>query len=336
MKTALVCALLLLASCQGAGERDVLDQELEQVPPLARALPQFQAPLEALLGALKANEDEHARAILGRMWALGPDQATSELLQSFERILAGRESVKAVEWRLETHAAELPAELQSAVPTARGFALRARLINHTDERLELRPGPATIETRREELSKQGAITRGVELRPFEFSQALILEPQAQLEVPLAEFFLAPREQESAVRLSFALELRSGVLLRGGRELPAMRWQVQPVRQSALDASLGARIAPEDLVARLASSDDARELLRWSARVDDTQGAQALALLAQALERASRVDLERFSKALAWLCGERVPDDAPSIARWLAQWQAPTPKPDLVLRPQRSP
>jgi hypothetical protein len=297
---------------------------------MARLEPRLQAGVDLLRQSLEAGEDEQGRAILSRLWALAPDEPSAELLRSFERILAGREAVKALELRLVAEPRELPTDLFSRMPAALGYALQLEVRNPLTSALRLVPGPATLASVREEVSVGGAIVRSQELRPFQFSSALEIPAGGELRVPLAEFFLAPRERELAVRLAFTLELRAGTLLRDGQELPAMRWNVTSTRACAATPRLREAGPQADLVALLHSDADALALLESAIAVPKERVAKTLEDLCAALERATRVDLARCHKALCWLAGEALAEDPEGLQRWISAQRPLIPRPELQL------
>lgn len=333
MKFAPACALLLLASCQGIGGRDAFVDPGGTAPTpaaLARAEPRFHAGLESLQQALRSNEDEEARRILGRLWALGPDESTASLLRIFERILGGREAVNAVHLTLKAQPRELPGEFLERMPGARGYALELEILNTLDSSLELRPGPATLVSVREELSNSGAIVRSQDLRPFQLPASIQLAPQGSQRIQLAEFFLAPREQERAVRLGFQLELRSGSMLRDGAQLPAMRWRIVPAAVSERSPRLKATGGIEELLSGLRGISRDSELLDAAVRIPDSGREAALERLCEALDPATRIDLSRCHKALSWLSGESLPEDPAQLQSWVRSRRPQVSKPALVL------
>jgi hypothetical protein len=334
MRFAPVCALLLLASCQGTGGRDAVSAPTPAA--IARAEPRFVGALEALQEALRSNEDEAAQAILNRIWSLGPDQATAELLRVFERVLNGRATVRALALELLVDPLPLPRELEERLPGASGHALTLEIRNPLSSALVLQPGPATLGSVREELTNGGAIVRSEDLRPFALPRSIELPPQGRVELPLAEFFLAPRPSERAVRLRFALELRSGTLLCEGQELPAMRWVVAPVSACTRTERLRDALEPGELMALLRTDTDERGLLDAAARIAEDQRAAALRRLCQALDPATRVDLARFHKALSWLAGESLPEDPVRLQEWIRARRPQPPRPSLVLPSESGP
>ncbi|MEY2785332.1 MAG: hypothetical protein RL277_1542 [Planctomycetota bacterium] len=329
MRIAPACALLLLASCQGAGGR-AFEPGTPSAPTPTRVEPRLQAGIDSLRQSLEAGEDEQARAILSRLWSLGPDEPSAELLRSFERVLGGRESVKALDLRLVAEPRELPAELRSRMPAAMGYALQLQVRNPLTSPLRLVPGPATLASVREEVSAGGAIVRSQELRPFQLNSALEIPAEGELRVPMAEFFLAPRDNELAVRLAFTLELRAGTLLRDGQELPAMRWNVTGSRTCAATQRLREAGAQADPHALLRSDADALALLEAAIAVPEERVAQTLADLCAALDPATRVDLTRCHKALCWLAGEALPEDPSRLQQWISARRPARPRPDLKL------
>ncbi len=340
---ALACAAvaLLLAACRGTGERaasvpDASGAQAAPAPELEASVSARFAPgVEALKRAVAAGDDDLARALIGQLDSLGPDERAWKLLRAFERILDGRAAVHTLALALACEALPDGTLLPGAQPGAQCWRLLFRAQNTGLEHIELLPGPATLSTTRTELGRRGGESSTQETRSFDKLKRLDLAPGAQAEVELARFFLDPPEGVLAVRLEFALELRSGVLEREGRELPAMHFSVVPARAARHAAELPeATLTPEELLAASASLSKTEELLALAVRTDPGPGGAALPDLERALADLPRPRLELWIPALRWLAGPQVPTDVDGLRGWLRGQEqarsAKAPRPALVL------
>jgi len=345
---ALACAAaaLLLAACRGTGER----ADSSAKAPLPAATPQpapevdarFAPGLEALERALAAGEDELARALIMQLDSLGPDERVWQFVRGYERILDGRAGVRSLALTLVCVPEPAGTALPGAQPGAQVWRLVFQARNTGTERIELNPGPATLTATHTDLGSRGTEARALETRSFDKLKRIDLDPGAQSEVELARFFIDPLSGQLAVRLDFTLELRSGVLQRAGRELPAMRIAVAPARATRHSADLPeARLTPEELLAASAPLTQTGELLALAVRTDPGAGGANLADLERALAELSRPRLELWIPALRWLVGPEVPTDVDGLRGWLRArveaHAAKTPRPTLVLpREPRAP
>jgi hypothetical protein len=338
---ALACAaaVLLLAACRGtgavAGEREVAPgpQPAPRLGPdiAAEVGGRFAPSLEALQGAVSAGEDELARALIAHVDSLGPDDRVWQLTRAFERILDGRAAVRTLELALDC----VPEPLQTLFPGAEQGAHAWRLVfrarNRGSEPIELRPGPATLSSTRTDLSRNGGESSLQETRSFDKLRQFAIAPGAESEVELARFFLDPEPGLLAVRLSFELELRSGVLERAGRELPAMRLAVAPARATRRAADLPEEtLTPSELLTASAVLTEPEELLALAVRTDLGAGEAGLRELQTALADLARPRLELWIPALRWLAGPDAPKDVEELRRWLRGSSAAAPRPALVL------
>ncbi|MBK7643950.1 MAG: hypothetical protein IPJ19_13030 [Planctomycetes bacterium] len=343
---AAVAVALLLAACRGTGERAAS-------PGAARALgtqesptalgPQFASQvdarftpgLEALERAVTAGEDPLARSLIQHLDSQGPDPRVWQFLRSFERILDGRAAVGCLELKLVCAPEPLETLFPGAEAGAQAWRLLFRAQNTSADEIELSPGPATLFSTRTDLGRRGAQTSTQETRNFDRLKHLRLEPNGSAEVELARFFLAPTSEQLAVRLSFELELRSGVIERGGRELPAMRLSVASSRATrhADDLPEGT-LTPSELLAQASGPIDTPGLLALAVRTDPGENGAGLPALEDALAELPRPRLELWIPALRWLAGPEVPTDASGLRAWLREGRdsraAKTPRPKLVL------
>jgi len=341
---ACAAAALLLAACSGAGARaedGALAPEPEPEPVAltpefgAEVGARFQPGLEALARAVSAGEDELARALIGHVDSLGPDERVWQLTRAFERILDGRAAVRCLELELACVAEPPGTTIPGAQPGAQAWRLVFRAHNKGPDPIELFPGPATLHSTRTDLGRRGGGSSSQETRAFDKLRRFALEPDGRAEVELARFFLAPPPGLLAVRMDFVLELRSGSLQRAGRELPAMRLAVVPARAARHAADLPqATLTPAELLAASAGLTESDELLALAVRTDPGPAGAGLAELEEALSGLVSTRLELWIPSLRWLAGPDVPKDVGEVRDWLRGRRqanaAAAPRPSLVL------
>lgn len=350
---ALACAAaaLLLAACRGTGERAASGPDARALAPQggsplslgpqsgAQVEARFAPGLEALQRAVSSGEDELARALIGHIDSLGPPDQVWQLTRAFERILDGRAAVKCLALQLVCEPGPIETLLPGAEAGAQAWRLLFRAANSSADRIELCPGPATLLSMRTDLGRRGTEASTQETRSFDGLKNLALAPNSKAEIELARFFLAPPPGQLAVRLSFELELRSGLLKRDGRELPAMRLAVAPARATRHAAELPeGTLTLDELRAASAGLTGSEELLALAVRTEPGSGDEGLAALERALADLARPRLELWIPALRWLVGPEVPTDVDSLRGWLRGRRdaraANTPRPKLVLPRER--
>jgi hypothetical protein len=338
---ALACAaaLLLAAACRTAGGPRPAAPEVPPPGPgpelAAPVAGRFAPGLEALQQAVTAGDDELARALIAHEDSLGPDERVWQTLRAFERILDGRAAVKCLKLELACLPEPPGSAPPDAVPGAQAGRLVLRAANSGTDEIELRPGPATLRTARTDLSRRGTEANAEESRPFDKLRRLVLAPGASTEIELARYFLAPPPGQLAVRLSFELELRSGTVLRGGRELPAMHFAVAPARAMRHAPELPDEVlTPAQLLAASAGVSTAEELLALAVRTEPQGSGAELAALERELAELPRPRLELWILPLRWLAGSDAPTDVDRLRDWLRGREraraTKEPRPQLVL------
>jgi len=341
---ALACAavLLHLAACSGTGERGASGTKApnDGAPaPAAESERQvgarFAPSLEALRSAVEAGDDELARALIAHADSLGPDESTWQFVRAYERILDGRAAVKHLVLELDC-LSEPPEKLPGDVqPGAQAWRLVLRARNTSAEAIQLRPGPASLHTNRTDLDRRGAVSSTQVTRSFDSLKSIEVGPNAQVEIELARFFLAPPAGLLALSMDFELELRSGVLERDGRELPAMHLAVAPARAArhAEDLPEGT-LTPAELFAASAGLTESDELLALAVRTDPGPAGSGLLELERSVSGLVSTRLELWLPALRWLAGPDVPKDVDLARAWLKRRgeaaMPGAPKPSLVL------
>jgi hypothetical protein len=232
----------------------------------------------------------------------------------------------------------------------------ARLVlvaeNSSDVPIELRPGPATLTTTktsvapvpvpRIESASLGSQEERSETHPYTELKSLRADPGHSVEIELARFFIDVPENLLAVRLSFELELRSGVIVRDGRELPAMNvavrgdevtcwihlrhpeWKATPesLEEFAVGTGTTAGDCALEIAVRMPPADRERALDRLASRERDIP----------------RIRLEELVPALRWLTDDSTLGGDPDLWRAFLRARAariPRERPALEL-PQAAP
>lgn len=331
-------AALLVAACRGAGESTAAPEPEAQAGtgnfvPDTDVGARFAPGVDALKRAVLAGEDDLARALIAQLDSLGPDEKVWNLARAFERILDGRAAVRTLELGLVCLSEPPGTVLPGAQAGAQVWRLVFRARNTGADGIQLHPGPATLTTTRTDVARRGGESSSLETRSFDKLKRIELAPGQQSEVELARFFLDPPAGQLAVRLAFALELRSGVLVRGGRELPAMRVAVQPARAVRRSSELPQELlSPEQLLAASAGLTSSEELLALAVRTEPEPA--GLADLERALAELPRPNLELWIPSVRWLAGSGAPTDVDGLRGWLrARAEAEAhrgPRPALVL------
>jgi hypothetical protein len=313
---AIGCALLPVACRVSGADADgaAAPRTLDQVEP------EFLAALESVQLAVEAGEDDTARAILDRVLWRAPTGRTLDVARAFERVLDGRDAVRALDVALVIAPEPAPAAGAAAGRKLSRLALSVR--NTGAVRLDLAPGPGLLHVEHERLDGRAAVQTATETKSYEHFATLVLEPGASTEVPLSVFFLELRAGSLAERLVFRFDLRSGTVTRAGRELPAMRFAVTPAEALVLSETLSARgaSAPEELL-ELVDAGRARvdAALDLALRLPAGEREPVLDELARRAARLPATDLEALAPALRWLSQSSAPGNDPELWRaWLAR------------------
>ena len=335
-------AALLCAACRSSDERAPEQQAPAGGPPPVVDVDvgaRFAPGVDALKRAVAAGEDDLARALIAQLDSLGPDEKVWNLVRAFERILDGRAAVRTLELTLSCEPIPEEIRLPGAAAGSQAWRLVFRAHNTGPDVIELLPGPAILSTKRTDVARRGGEASTLETRSFDKLRRIELAPGEQSNVDLAAFFLDPPAGQLAVRLDFVLDLRSGVLKRAGRELPAMHLAVTPARAARCAAGLPeGTLTPEELLEASASLSTAEELLALAVRTETGKG---LVDLERALAELPRPRLELWIPSVRWLAGAEAPTDVDGLRGWLrarneAQAQR-GPRPALVLpREPRAP
>lgn len=322
-------------------------QRLERIVDLD---PSFLPALTMLERAVQAGDDREARAILDHIALRRPRGRIADLVESYRRILDGRELVGGVRLALEFRPEALPSgpagqAIASRAPKNARFA-RLYLVARTElaRAIELDPGPATLVVTRAVVGSNGLQQDETDTRTWTSIRGLRIETARPAEVSLGYFFAVPPETGFATRLRFDLELRSGDVrladagsAGAARPLPAMRLRVEPAEEHALATSLESlgAAAPEELaaLARTSTSLDPLVALRVALRIPPEARARTLDLLAPLVEEAPIDVVRSLVPSLRWIALTGDPGSDPLAWRaWLREREArkQPERPSLVL------
>lgn len=197
--------------------------------------------------------------------------------------------------------------------------------------IELRPGPAALRVTKTTVGRLrmvqvgepmlGGEQQSSETHPFTELRDLRLDASGSLEVELARFFIDVPDDDVAVRLRFDLELRSGSIVRDGRELPAMNVPVKSCEETRWAALRhpewkGTPEALAQYVFRAApiSADCALEI---AVRIPAADRQRALDEIAGREGELSELHLTELGPALRWLTQDPTLGGDPDLWRvWL--------------------
>lgn len=270
--------------------------------------------LRALQAALEEEEDELAQRLVATLRTRELTSEEDALVAAAERVLAGRELVRALELTLES----VPVE--GAPEGAFQLRLRARSRAATPLRLSL--PPADLKRMRVAMDAHGMEGIEYESRACTALGALEVPAGGERELELFSYEL-PIGRALAVRETWALATRSGEIEGGGTSYPAARVAVSGCERERLSPfvearTLEARALADFLVA--SEPPPARALLEVAMGIPIERRPAALDALTPVVMRLSQEDPERVKAAepaLRWLTGERdLGADPASWARWL--------------------
>jgi hypothetical protein len=265
----------------------------------------FQPAFEALQSALNAGDDREARAVLDRLYALGPTGTALDFARGFERILDGRAAVSALDLTLDAQFIRPPGGVSFARVS---FVATA----HGGRSVLARPGPGVMHVSVFVVDPVGALSRRVEVVPLDTIKELDLGPEKSVRIDLIELPIALPQGSLALRAVFDVDLRAGsvrsaddVVPEGSRDrdLPAMRWHVESAEVSVLAKELASRdlAAPGDLAqAALGGKIDRRAALVTAVRLPRSERAAALDELARANRDIAEPVMSALGPALRWL------------------------------------
>jgi hypothetical protein len=319
LRRAVVVGWVALAACRTA-THDAPAADPAPPPPgpqqVAGVQPEFLPAFEDLQRAVAAGDDVVARHILRGIMARSPTGSALSLAQAFERVLAGREAVS--ELHISLVARTAPNAATTVPSNGEQARMEARLVfvveNTSTVPIELRPGPANLRVTKTSVGRLKMVVPGEpmlggeqqssETHPYPQIRDLRLEPGRSVENELARFFIDVPEGDLAVRLTFDLELRSGSIVRDGRELPAMHVPVKACEATCWSTPRYPECQPtpeglEQYVISAApiTADCALEI---AVRMPPEERGRALDRLAEREREISETHLVQLGPALRWL------------------------------------
>jgi hypothetical protein len=308
-RPSLAAALLALsAACHaagGAGEAPAAAVEPDPTVP---------ARFQALAGALEDGDDELARAVLDGLRARGLTAREEERAASAERVLRGRELVRALELSLTSEPVADTEGRFRLVLVARASGAQA---------LRLRLPPCDLKRSRASMDPRGIEGLEFESKGTSALADLRLAPGVEQRIELLTYEL-PLGRALGVRERWRVEARSGEIECGGGTFPAARVKIAACERERLAPALDPEpVAPGALAERLAASESTppRALLELALRIASTERETALRALAPVVAELARTTPERVAAAepaLRWLTQNRdIGPDAAGWARYLA-------------------
>lgn len=226
-------------------------------------------------------------------------RAAVQLADGFDRIIAGRKRLEALEMELEL----LP-EGEGSGGGAGNHTLHLLVTNRWDAELKLVPGPANLilaRTQVDQAGRQAGVTRSLTLDPIRVS----VPPGATERVELGTFASRVSGDALAERLTFRLEVRSGELEEDGSSFPAQRYGVEPLEYVGLAPFLpNGALEPAELAGYLQRPEPASApIMERAIRILPNRRMEALELLEPLVQRATEQEFQRMAPALQWLAPE---------------------------------
>jgi len=333
---ALLC-MPLVAGCHMATERPPASNAANAPQPVARTdEAAIAAGLRALQAALASGDDEGARRVLAGLRARSTLNAREkELVDSAERVLAGREFVRGLELALESEA--LPGEQG-------GYRLLLVARSNASHDVRLRLPPADLKRLRATMDAKGLEGMDYESKSCTALNELVLAPTVERRVELLRYEL-PLGRALAVRERWRLDPRSGEIDCEGVVYPAASVRVQSCEREKLSPLLEPGPAPATALAeRLEAAEPPRKraLLELALRTPAEEREACLRALTPVVVRLAKSAPERVVEAepaLRWLTQNRdLGPDAWAWSRWLLARQRPasgaSPAPDALDLPAR--
>lgn len=305
-RASLLVALALLAACRAAGGAgQPASQRGRVVVPAAPGPdepgdPGTEALFRTLASAIEEGEDELARSVLAGLAARPLGARERELVASAERVLRGRELVRALEL-------ELVSEPDAAAEGRYRLVLVARSEN--TEAVRLRLPPSDLKRLRASMDARGFEGLEFESKVSAGLTELALFPEIEERLPLLAYEL-PLGRALGVRERWRMETRSGEIECAGEVFPAANVKVQGCERERLSplvegGPLPARALAERLVQEGVPT--RRELLELAMRTESTQREPALRALAPVVAELARTrpgHVELAEPALRWLTQNR--------------------------------
>jgi hypothetical protein len=286
--------------------------------------PRYEAAFAALQAAVAAHDDELAQRILDRLLARGPDAATREHAQVYQRILRGRKLAGALDLRLV-----------ASCLTAQPSRVQLELIGSHSlyVPLEWVSGPGSLR-----ILSTGVDEQGSELR---VSRALPLPAVARWHLPAGStvaldlgVYDVPSGAALGLLAEWDVNLQPGTIRMEGVDYPASLVQVRGCESLRLAAWLPGAPVPADSLARYVAGGGRAmsAMVERAVRVDLARHEAALDALVPEALKLSRPELPLLVPALRWLSGRRdLGADIDAWQAWLVE-RAARPAADSGARP----
>lgn len=297
-----------LAALQDMLERDELALA-------ERTLQQWRARL-GMDAALAARASDTAALAPGRPDAAAV-AAAERALERYELTVAGRRVFAGLDIALTLRRV-------AGEPRVR---VELSVASRLDEAVELRPGPATLEVRRQTLEpRTGQETHTVELLPAAEALRIAVPARGTTLVALGDVPVVVPTGAIATRTRCKAVLLGGAVLAGGRELPARPLEVPEAERTDLPGWLPSTAVEPAELARLAAQPGAtmEALCERAVRVLPARRTEALELLREPVALRTVEELVVLMPALRWLCAvEGLGRDPYAWRRYMADapWRA---------------
>ena len=284
--------------------------DLASLGPMRRGVPEAYLPaVEAIITAIKEDDNVTARSALNALLRRNPDAHTMELARGFERLLDGRLRVSWMDLRLE--AVEDP-------EVAGDYELVLVLSHHGTEDLVYRAGGARLFVGQVAVGPDGSGQRGTRRDATPFPEEVVLLPDEEQRFPVAKLALNPPQGVLAFASRLRLDLLPGQFkMDDGRYLPAQNIPSPSTEIVRLAGNLpNAAVEPQELVEYVQKPRPyVPAMMERAVRIAPERRDEALDLLTDWVAETDTVSLETIVPALRWLA--RTDSPGGSAAAWRA-------------------
>ncbi|HED65787.1 MAG TPA: hypothetical protein ENJ09_09560 [Planctomycetes bacterium] len=288
-----------LAACAGTGSS-------QNAAPAERVDPTHVPALRTLGAAVEGRDDELARRMLTSLRRRPHGEAEDRILDSFERILTGREIVD----RLAIDLADEHGRLVATIEATPGPAFFLRL------------PPADLESETVAVDGQGIETRDLRRSIVSLGDGIEVEPGTPVRIDLGDSRLRPLGSALGLRRTWRLTLRSGEVVRGEQAYPAADLPRADLTEVDLADALGEAgpVSPDAFTAAVervlvGEGPERLELLKLALRIPEPARDEVLDRLGRLFSEngpgapRAAVDTEAgvtLEPALRWVSGAREP------------------------------
>lgn len=275
---------------------------------MRRGVPEaFLPAVEAIITAIKEDDNVTARSALNALLRRNPDSHTMELARGFERLLDGRLRVSWMELRLE--AIEDP-------ESPGNYQLDLVLSHHGNEDLVYRAGGARLFVGQVAVGPDGSGQRGTRRDATPFPEEVTLLPDEEQRFEVARLSLDPPRGVLAFSSKLRLDLLPGQFkMRDGRYLPAQNVPSPKLELVRLAGDLpNGLVEPQELLNyAMQPRPFVPALMERAVRIAPERRDEALDLLTEWVATTDTVSLETIVPALRWLA--RTDSPGGSAAAW---------------------